>query len=373
IAHGWTTCEHPDGGPGRRVFGLATSQIATDVLSAEGLTARNVARWLATQERLSTGTAADGPRPGAGDEAWRLQAGDLVVVDESAMTDTPALVAIHQRVEKAGAKLLLVGDHRQLSAVGASGGMELLAAAGGRYELVEARRFTAEWERDASLRLRAGDTDVLRDYHEQGRLVDGGTRGQAETSAARAWLADTLSGHQSLLLVDDNEQAARLSAQLRAELVRLGQVDEHGVPLGMQGTYAGVGDLVQARRNGWDLAGLDGNRRGPINRETYKVTATRPDGGLDVTPVLAGTADAEAGELAVGERMVLPGPYVSEHMTLAYALTVHAAQGQTVDTSHCVVTSSTSPAAVYVGLSRGRNANTAHVTTRTGAQDPAQG
>ena len=35
----------------------------------------------------------------------------------------------------AGAKLLLVGDHRQLAAVGAGGGMDLLAAAGNRYEL----------------------------------------------------------------------------------------------------------------------------------------------------------------------------------------------------------------------------------------------
>ena len=45
--------------------------------------------------------------------------------------------------------------------------------------------------------------------------------------------------------------------------------------------------------------------------------------------------------------MVLPASYVAEHLTLGYALTVHAAQGQTVDTSHSVVTPSTSPAAVY--------------------------
>ena len=40
---------------------------------------------------------------------------------------------------------------------------------------------------------------------------------------------------------------------------------------------------------------------------------------------------------------------------------MHAAQGLTVDTSHAVVTSRTGPAALYVGLSRGREANTAHV------------
>jgi hypothetical protein len=36
------------------------------------------------------------------------------------------------------------------------------------------------------------------------------------------------------MLVDDNEQAARLSGQLRAELVRLGRVQEDGVPLERQ-------------------------------------------------------------------------------------------------------------------------------------------
>jgi hypothetical protein len=209
------------------------------------------------------------------DQRWRLPAGDLVVVDESSMANTPDLTAIHAHVTRAGAKLLLAGDHRQLAAVGAGGGMELVAEAGAAYELAEARRFTAQWERDASLRLRAADQTALQDYHKHGRLVDAGTTAQAEASAVRGWLADTLDGRHALLIVDSNEQAARVSADLRAELVRLGRVTEHGVPLGLQGTYAGVGDVVQARRNGWELAGFQGNRRGPINRERYRVECSR--------------------------------------------------------------------------------------------------
>ena len=168
------------GGAERRVFGLAASQIATDVLTGEGLRASNITRWLAAQER--------------DDAAWRLRPGDLVVVDESAMAATADLAAVHRHVEAAGAKLLLVGDHRQLAAVGAGGGMELLANAGASYELAEARRFEHEWEREASLRLRAADETVLGEYHKHGRLLDAGTADQAEASAARAWLADTLSG-----------------------------------------------------------------------------------------------------------------------------------------------------------------------------------
>jgi hypothetical protein len=362
LAKAWTDPELT-GEPERRVFGLATSQIATDVLTGEGLTARNVARWLHAQDRLGSGRAS------GDDEAWRLRAGDLVVVDESAMTDTAALAAIHWHVDAAGAKLLLVGDHRQLAAVGAGGGMELLATVGARYELAEARRFTQPWERDASLRLRAGDDTVLGAYHQHGRLRDAGTVEQAQARAARAWLADTLAGRRSLLLVDSNEQAARLSAQLHSELVRLGRVAEHGVPLSAQGTVAGVGDLVQARRNGWELAGYQGNRRGPINRETYQVTAVRDDGSLEVTTA----AGYNAGGRALGERLVLLPGYVAEHLTLGYATTVHAAQGVTVDTSHTVISPTTGPAALYVGMSRGRDANTAHVVTVTGVEDPAQG
>ncbi|OZM72838.1 TrwC relaxase [Amycolatopsis antarctica] len=362
LAKAWSDPDLWDGQP-RRVMGLASSQIATDVLAGEGVEARNIARWLATQKRLAAGNTVEA------DEQWRLMAGDLVVIDESAMTNTADLAAIHRHVHAAGAKLLLTGDHRQLAAVGAGGGMDMMATAGASYELTEARRFHAAWERDASLRLREGDQSVLGDYHKHGRLLDAGTTEQAEQSAAKAWLGDTLAGRRSLLIVDTNEQAANVSADLRAELVRLGKVDDHGVPLGLQGTYAGAGDLIQARRNGWSLAGFEGNRRGPINREQYRVISTRDDGGLVVAPILGRDASGEQ----LGDPMTLPGAYVGEHVALGYASTVHAAQGLTVDTSHSVTTSATGVDAFYVGMSRGRDANTAHVATLAVPPDAPEG
>jgi ATP-dependent exoDNAse (exonuclease V) alpha subunit len=190
---------------------LATTEKVTGVLEGEGLSARNIARWLAIQDRLSAG------HPVGDDQEWRLGAGDLVMVDESSMVDTKALAAVHEHVTAAGAKWLLTGDHRQMTAIGAGGGMELIVGAGASYELAEARRFTHEWERDASLRLRAGDESVSTEYHKHGRLIDAGTIEQAEDSAAKAWLADTRTGQHCLLTVNSNEQAARLSAKLHAE------------------------------------------------------------------------------------------------------------------------------------------------------------
>ncbi|MGQ0842801.1 MAG: MobF family relaxase [Sporichthyaceae bacterium] len=342
LAKGWAD-------NGGRVFGLAASQAATDVLTGEGLQARNIARWLVTQQRLDRGDVTDA--------AWRLTAADLVVVDESAMTDTADLARVHARVADAGAKLLLCGDHRQLSAVGAAGAMAMVAAHTTTYELAAARRFQHAWEASASLRLREGDPRALAEYHKHGRLLDCGNLDAAERSATTAWLADSVEGRRALLVVDSNEQAARLNATLRAELVRLGRVSEIGVPLDREGTVAGVGDIVQTRANAWHLEGHDGNRRGPVNREYLRVLATLADGGLHATTLV----DTEGP--AVGEILHLPADYVREHVVLGYAATVHAAQGRTVDTAHVVVGGSLDASAVYVAMSRGRRCNTAHVVT----------
>jgi len=360
LAHAW---QDPTmwGGEQRRVFGLATSQIASMVLTAESVRARNIAQWRAVQQRLSEG------RGFGDDEDWRLTPGDLVVVDESAMTDTADLAAVHDIVEAAGAKLLLTGDHRQLAAVGAGGGMDLVARVSPAYELTEARRFTHPWERDASLRLREGDQAALQAYRKHGRIIDGGPIERATRLAAEAWLADTLAGRHSLLIVDSNEQADRLCAQIRADLVRLGRVEEAGVPLGLQGTVAGVGDVVQGRRNGWELRGYAGNRSCPINRQQYRVLETGDDGGLVVAPILG----RAAGDEQLGERLTLSPGYVRADLALGYASTVHAAEGLTVDTTHTVATPRTGLSSLYVALSRGRWSNITYVNTQFLADEGA--
>ena len=54
-----------------------------------------------------------------------------------------------------------------------------------------------------------------------------------------------------------------------------------------------------------------------------------------------------------------------EHVELAYATTVHGAQGETVDQAHLLVGETTGAAAAYVGMTRGRNRNTAHLVADT--------
>lgn len=354
LAAAWSDPDLWDG-QGRRVVGLAAAQIATEVLAGEGLAARNISRWLGSQRRLADPSAFASTE----DQLWRLQAGDLVVVDEASMSDTVALEEIRQYADAAGARVLLTGDHRQLAAVGAGGALSMVTGEAATYELTEVRRFRAMWERAASLRLREGDPEAVLEYQRHGRLRDGGTVEQAAAAASQAWLGDTLAGRHSLLLVDTNEQAAKVSAELRAELVRLGLVAEDGVWLEHQGTRAGVGDLVQARKIARNLAGHEGNRRGPINREYGRVVETRSDGSM-VVQVVAGRVN---GEEQYGDRLTLPADYVRDHVTLGYASTVHSAEGVTVDTTHSVVTAATSHPALYVEATRGREENTLWVAT----------
>ncbi len=57
--------------------------------------------------------------------------------------------------------------------------------------------------------------------------------------------------------------------------------------------------------------------------------------------------------------MVLPAEYVRAEVALAYAVTIHKAQGLTVDQSILLVDEATTAEGLYVGMTRGRTSNVA--------------
>ena len=67
--------------------------------------------------------------------------------------------------------------------------------------------------------------------------------------------------------------------------------------------------------------------------------------------------------------MRLPAVYVAEHVDLGYATTTHRAQGITVDTSHALADPATSREALYVAMTRGRDANHAYLTGPGATED----
>ncbi len=69
----------------------------------------------------------------------------------------------------------------------------------------------------------------------------------------------------------------------------------------------------------------------------------------------------------VGEagRRTLPTAYAREHVELAYATTAYGAQGSTVPTAHVLVGEHTGAASAYVGMTRGRERNVAHLVAES--------
>lgn len=103
-----------------------------------------------------------------------------------------------------------------------------------------------------------------------------------------------------------------------------------------------MGDSVATRRNDSDL--------GVVNRERWTVVGAQ-SGSIEVV--------GEAG------RRVLPIAYAREHLELAYATTAYGAQGATVQASHVLVGEHTGAASAYVGMTRGRERNVAHLVAET--------
>jgi ATP-dependent exoDNAse (exonuclease V) alpha subunit len=150
----------------------------------------------------------------------RIQAGDKLVLDESSMLSTVDLALITDYADRAGARVVPTGDTHQLGPVEAGGMFGALIAELGAAELSEVMRFGAQWERDASLQLRAGDFSSVAAYDRRGR-VRGGDRETAYNRAAGAWLADHLHGLDTILLAGSNEEAAELARRVQARLVQM--------------------------------------------------------------------------------------------------------------------------------------------------------
>jgi hypothetical protein len=287
------------------------------------------------------------------DPAYRLTAGTTLVLDETGMLSTPALHGLVEFAEANRWRVVLVGDPRQLQAVGRGGMFDELCATGRVDTLEHLHRFQHRWEANASLRLRAGDPRALDHYELFGR-IHAGTFHTHVGEIAERWIDLTTQGRTVGIVASTNEHVDHLNRAVQYTRRLEGQLGPPSTPIAA-GETAYVGDVVMTRRNDRRLATDTGE---PVrNRETWTVAAIHPDGGL--------TLDRHNGSGAV----VVPIEYVRDHVRLGYAATEHGWQADTVDVSLAVTTPATSRRGLYVAATRGREENHLHVVTET--NDPA--
>ena len=318
-----------------------------DASTVHGLLYAHGYRW----DQAGKFTRSGPVRPGAP----RLDGRTRVVVDEAGMVDQDTMNALLDLTATHGAAVGLVGDRSQLGAVGRGGVLQTAASIVAPVDMVQVHRFHQPGYADVTLAIRdrapeaverfAGvPGSVLFPTSEDLATELGGALAQRlaleaakEAGERESWLAITTT----------NAAAAQINAAIATHLTATGVLTAAPghAKAGSDGLVAGVGAIIQTRRNRTDL--------GVHNRETWQVTGHTEDGGL-----LARNTET-------GRRVHLPTEYVGEHTHLGWATTVHGAQGVTIDRAVMVVDDTTDAAALYVGITRGRRYNAVATTADT--------
>ena len=295
------------------VIGITPSQSARNTLAAAGVpVSYNAAQFLG---HLPGRRGGRGPVP--------IGPGMLLVVDEASMLSGPDLADLIAYAQARGAKVILAGDISQLQAVENGGGMALLADTLGYARLAEPVRFRNRWEQAASLRLRDGDTTVLAEYDQHGRIY-GGDPEQMTDAAAAAYMALSSNGTDTLLMAADHALRRELCRRIRDDLIALGIVSPGPAVTIADGTQASVGDLIVCTRNDHTVeAGEPG--RTLANGDLLRVEAVTAT-GLVVRRAL--DADPATGQRRWTSRAFQYADYADAE--LGYAVTDHTAMGRTV-------------------------------------------
>ena len=115
----------------------------------------------------------------------------VMVLDEAGMVPTRLMAKLIEEVEKAGAKLVLVGDADQLQAIGAGGPFKSIAERIGQCELAQIRRQREQWRRDTVDQFSRGQAkEALTTYAAKGQLHVTKTREEALAALVERWKAD---------------------------------------------------------------------------------------------------------------------------------------------------------------------------------------
>jgi conjugative relaxase-like TrwC/TraI family protein len=288
-----------------------------------------------TLHRLLTDQTHDRPAPGS-----------LLVIDEAGMADIRTLTRVVTHHIACGGRVLLAGDHHQLPEISAGGGFAYAARhAATVAQLSVNRRQRNPWEQAALAELRDGDVAAaVRAYVDHNRLTIAATPADLVTVAIEHWAQARRDGWNPVLLAGTNELVDRLNEGAIAHLIATGELADTS-----QHSYGRtplrVGERVVVRRNSDQERDTDGEAARVINGHTGTIAAIAPDHvavALDHGPTVR-----------LDERYVRRGG----HVTHAYALTSHRAQGGTWDSAIAVGADTLRREAAYVQLSRGTHTN----------------
>jgi conjugative relaxase-like TrwC/TraI family protein len=336
--HAWQTGGH-------RVLGAAPTGIATMSLEAEGF------EETATVDRLLAELDRHGAREVLGDRG-------VLVVDEAGMVGSRKLARLLDHAATARAKVVLVGDDRQLAAIDAGGGFRALRVRLGASELTENRRQLHAWEREALELVRGGLVEEAVDaYREHDRLVAADTKFELTLALVQDWwqaqqdaAGDPL--REAVILAWQRGEVDRLNTLCQQVMASHGHLGTERLHVGDR--QLAVGDRVVCGRNALQRLGVANGTRG---------TVTALDNEARTLTI---RVDGEA-----AREVTLPDWYLDgqqrwgwQHddqrrpVDLAYATTGHKAQGLTRWRALVRLTGREDSNWLYVQLSRAKQETT---------------
>lgn len=330
---------------GHRVIGLAPSGAAAAELEKSAGIASSTIHALLMKLEL-----------GKGDKRFQLQAGDVLIVDEAGMIDTRTLHRLASHASQAGAKLVLVGDERQLEAVGSASTFAMLGQQIGRAEIIEIARQADPADRAISQAWYEGAPGLALQMMQNRDLL----RISSDTPAGERLLADALQltagstdWQQILLLADRNQDVRQLNEQVRQARMDNGELNAAeertvNVELPKQGgaqLHVAPGDRLLLRKN----AEIAGQRLYNGDRAVLLSIDEHPSLTDDMNPevMLRLRLDRGSQEITVP----LSAYAAFQH---GYALTIHKSQGLTVDHALYLGSSISARRSAYVAFTRAR-------------------
>jgi hypothetical protein len=265
------------------------------------------------------------------------------------MVGSRKLTRLLEHAHEAQAKVVLVGDDRQLAAIDAGGGFRALRLRLSASELTENRRQQQAWEREALDLIRGGLVEeAVAAYQAHDRVVAADSKPAATLALLQDWWAawqdaEHDPSQQVIVLAARRAEVDRLNSACQELLAARGRLGHEG--LQAEDRHLAVGDRVVCGHNAIAELGVANGSRGTI-------TALDPD-ARTLTIRLDG---------ADGREVTLPRSYLdgrgrgerNRRVDLAYATTGHRAQGLTRGRALVRLTGTEDVNWLYVQLSRAR-------------------
>ena len=290
---------------GHQVLGTAPTGIATVGLAEEGFTdARTIDRLLLDLGKGRT----------------ELDRRSVLVVDEAAMVATRKLAPLLDHAERAGAKVVLVGDDRQFASIEAGGGFRALRLRLGASELTVNRRQVEAWEQRAIDDVRAGNLEqAIAAYAEHDRIRAFEARDDRDRALVTDWWQAHQAGEDPVIYAHRRAQVDQLNSVCQRLRAEAGQLGLERLVVGDR-SFA-VGDVVVLGANARD-------RLGVVNGTTAVIL------DLDVSgrAMTVQTLEEEPLRTVRLQRWYLDAqvrPGQSRRVDLAYARTDMRSQGRT--------------------------------------------